>query len=187
VLSGAVVYPAGIALAVLAIILQRTWPRTVLSLIAIGHLTVLVSVALFPIPIDAEVLDLARRAAEGSPGGSLNVVPFATIGPVLAGSGDATAVRLLVLNALVLLPAGVYLPLLWPILRRPWAAVPLVVVAGASVELAQLAISTVLGFRYRWIDVDDAIMNAVGVALGWLLVVGAIAIRRAARRRRRRR
>ncbi len=43
-------------------------------------------------------------------------------------------------------------------------------IGGASIELVQLAISTLLGFRYRSIDVDDAILNGVGLVLGWLVV-----------------
>ncbi|MBA2380531.1 MAG: VanZ family protein [Chloroflexi bacterium] len=69
-----------------------------------------------------------------------------------------------------LVPAGIYLPLLFPTLRRWVALLPFAVIGGASIELVQLAISTLLGFRYRSIDVDDAILNGVGLVLGWLVV-----------------
>jgi len=70
-----------------------------------------------------------------------------------------------------------------PALRSRWALVSFVVAGGASIEVAQLAISTVVGFRYRSIDVDDTIANAVGLALGWLAVVALITLRRSRRRR----
>jgi glycopeptide antibiotics resistance protein len=52
--------------------------------------------------------------------------------------------------------------------------VPLVVIGGASIELVQAAISTLIGVRYRWLDIDDAILNGVGLALGWLVVAVAL-------------
>jgi glycopeptide antibiotics resistance protein len=172
VIDGSVVYPAGIAAAVIVVALRLGWPRTLLALVVIGHLTILASVALFPIPVDPRLLpELRAIEATGSTSYTLNLRPFATILPAFAGRGGPDATRLLILNTLVLFPAGIYLPLLVPALRR-WAAfVPFVVIGGASIELAQAAISAVLGFRYRSIDVDDAILNAIGLVVGWLLVV----------------
>ncbi len=182
-LSGTVVYPAGIFLAVFVVVLGRDWPRTFLALVAVAHATILTSVALFPLPIDAAILDEGRSYATLPIAGyTLNLVPFATIGPVLAGLGPPGSTQLLLLNLFVLFPAGIYLPLLVPPLRRPLAVVPLVVIGGASIELLQLAVSTVIGYRYRSIDVDDAILNGAGLALGWLVVVLGLAVHSRAQR-----
>ena len=185
-LTGTVVYPAGIVLAILIVVLGRDWRRTILTLVAVAHLTILVSVALFPVPVDATLIAEGRSGATAAISeGSLNLVPFATIGPVLAGLGAPGSTRLLLQNLFVLFPAGLYLPLLVPALRRPTVALPLIVLGGASIELLQLAISTVLGFRYRSIDVDDAILNGVGLGLGWFAVVLGLGLRRRLGRRRR--
>jgi glycopeptide antibiotics resistance protein len=171
-IDGTVAYPAGVAAAVVVLALRLGWPRTLLALVAVGHLTILASVALFPIPVDPRLIAEGRAIeAAGSASYTLNLRPLTTILPVLAGRGGPDATRLLLLNALVLFPAGIYLPLLVPVLRRWRALVPFAIVGGASVELAQLAISSVLGFRYRSIDIDDAILNAVGLVLGWLVAV----------------
>ena len=149
-------------------------------------MTILVSVALFPMPVDAAILDEARSYATLPIAGyTLNLVPFATIGPVLAGLGPPGSTQLLLLNLFVLFPAGIYLPLLVPALRNPRLALPAIVLGGSSIELIQLAISTVLGFRYRSIDIDDAILNGTGLALGWLVVVLGLAVRSRAQGRRR--
>ena len=182
-LSGAVVYPAGILVAVLILVLRGMSPRTIIALVAVAHLTILASVALFPLPVDAAIADSRAGAADGLPGAAVNLIPFRTIGPVLAGRGAPGSTLQLVQNTFVLLPAGLYGPLLWPSLRSAWFVVPFVVLGGASIELAQLTISTVLGFRYRSIDVDDAILNAIGLALGWLAVVAVVAVRGWRRRR----
>jgi glycopeptide antibiotics resistance protein len=175
-LSGAIVYPIGLAIALVVVARRQEWPRTILALIAVAHVTILVSVALFPIPLDpdqvtgfrAGVLHSAERSAP-------NFVPFASIGQVLSGHGARGTTLLLVLNLFVLFPAGMYLPLLVSRLRRPVALLPLAILGGASIEVAQLAISSALGFRYRFIDVDDAILNGLGLVLGWLVVFVAFA------------
>ena len=185
-LSGAVVYPVGIVAGSLLIVLRRDTWQTLVGLVAIAHLTILASVALFPVPL----LDpTAAAGAGGPPGAGVNLVPFRTIGPVLAGRAGSGAALQLVQNVFVLFPAGMYGPLLSPALRSRWAIVPFVILGGASIELAQLVISTLIGFRYRSIDIDDAIANGVGLALGWLVVALAIAVRhrrRGPRRGRRR-
>jgi glycopeptide antibiotics resistance protein len=45
------------------------------------------------------------------------------------------------------------------------------------VEAAQLAISTILGARYRTIDIDDVILNAAGMVVGWFVVRAALGSR----------
>ena len=167
-LGGGVAYLAAVP-AVFAVLALRlgTW-RTFVALVAIGHLVVLASVALFPLPVDAGLIEGGRAWAARTAGESLNLVPFATIGSALAGYGGSEARLLALLNLFVLAPAGVYLPILVPRLR-PWHAfLPAAVVLGATVEFAQAAISFVLGFRYRYLDVDDWILNTIGLLLGYL-------------------
>jgi hypothetical protein len=53
----------------------------------------------------------------------------------------------------------------------------LTIVGGVSIEAAQLAISAMLGFAYRAIDIDDVILNAIGIAIGWLVLGAALARR----------
>ena len=168
-LDGRVLYVVAIPIAIWIVALRAGWQRTVVGLIALAHVTVLANVALFPIPVDAAVLDPGRSAAAGSGPGGLNLVPFATIGPVIAGRAAPITAQIAILNVFVLTPAGIYLPLLFRSLRGRRGLVALTLVGGASIEAAQLLVSTVVGVRYRWIDVDDVILNAVGVAIGWLI------------------
>ncbi|MFL5722952.1 MAG: VanZ family protein [Chloroflexota bacterium] len=137
--------------------------KVAIGLIAIVHLAVLASVALFPIPG-------FRRFPNPFPDGWINLVPFATIGPVLAGHGSASDVSLLILNTFVLLPAGIYVPLLVPAARTVRGLVVMTIVGGLSIELAQTVMIAVVGMPYRSIDIDDAILNAIGLVLGWFLV-----------------
>jgi glycopeptide antibiotics resistance protein len=77
-------------------------------------------------------------------------------------------VRQLVGNALLLLPLGIY----GPMLAAPLRTLAGVVVAGvglsALIELGQLAIASAYGFPVRVADVDDVLLNTTGVLVGWL-------------------
>jgi glycopeptide antibiotics resistance protein len=163
----------------------RASPRTLVALVAVAHVVILANVALFPIPVDPVLNAAGRAAAASSSGdGGLGLIPFATIGPVLAGDALPYATRIAFLNALVLAPAGVYLPLLFRSLRAWRGLVLLAVAGGVSVEAGQLAISTILGFHYRTIDIDDVILNAIGIVVGWAVLRLVLRVRdRPARQR----
>lgn len=153
--------------------------RALVALIALAHVAILANVALFPVPID-RALQVAGQTAGASlaGGGRLNLVPFATIGPVIAGRAPPIATQIAILNVFVLTPAGIYLPLLFRSLRGWRALVAMTILGGASIEAAQLVMSAAVGFRYRFIDIDDVILNAIGIAVGWLIVRAALQARR---------
>ena len=179
-LSGNVAYVAAIP-AVLAVLAMRlgTW-RTIVALIAVGHLVVLASVALFPLPVSPVLLANGHAYAASTAGEALNLVPFRTIGSQLAAGASSAGRTEALLNLFVLAPAGVYLPILIPRLRSWGTFLPVAIVVGGSIEAAQLAMSFVIGFRYRTIDVDDWILNTIGLLIGfavWQLLAKAVARR----------
>ena len=94
-------------------------------------------------------------------------MPFRTIGSQLAAGASSAGRTEALLNLFVLAPAGIYLPMLVPRLRSWRTFVPVAIVVGGSIEAAQLAMSFVVGFRYRTIDIDDWILNTVGLLIGF--------------------
>jgi len=133
---------------------ERAW--TAFALLALVHVTAVVAMTIFPIPVAGQdYYRVTRGFAED------NVIPFATIVSQLTHPGLGS-VRQLVGNVIVLMPLGVYAPELWPAFRDPRRFVALAVAFGVGIELAQLAGSLAEGFTYRVTDVDDAIMNATG-------------------------
>jgi glycopeptide antibiotics resistance protein len=176
-LDGRWLYVAAIPVVVAIVGRRGVSGRAVIALVALAHVVVLANVALFPIPVDQGLHGDAWTAS--SAGGGLNLVPFATIGPVLAGHASSPATRIAVLNLFVLAPAGIYLPALFRLLRSWPGLVIVAFVGGLSVEAAQLGISTILGVRYRTIDVDDVILNTIGIVVGWLVARAALILARA--------
>lgn len=67
----------------------------------------------------------------------------------------------LVGNVLAFVPMGVLPPLLWKWCRWPWGILPWVVIPTCVIEFCQL-------FTPRSTSVDDIILNACGVVLGYL-------------------
>lgn len=65
-------------------------------------------------------------------------------------------------NVVMFVPLGVFLPLCWKKQQRLWAFLLTAVAVIVLIELIQLV--TLLGTC----DVDDLILNMVGVLLGWI-------------------
>ena len=104
----------------------------------------------------------------------LNLVPFYTIrlfvDLLLADSGDGwqrLAIVNLLGNVLMFLPLGFFPPLLWKGLRKLWKMLLGGTVIIVCVELIQLF--CLVGKC----DVDDLILNLVGIAVGYGLYRGA--------------
>ena len=118
-----------------------------------------------PLPIGAEAIAEARALATYEH----NAVPLATLRIQLADGITPFELRNLVGNFLLLLPLGIYGPILVPRLR----SLPAVFVAGACVsaliELGQLAVATAYGFPVRVADFDDVLLNTAGVLAGYVL------------------
>ncbi|MGD0247867.1 MAG: VanZ family protein [Candidatus Limnocylindrales bacterium] len=133
---------------------DRRW--TLLALLALAHLTAVVALTIFPIPIAGQEYYRQTRGMSED-----NIVPFATITWQL-GHIAPTTIRQLFGNVVALAPLGIYGPGLWPALRD-WRRFALLAAAFAvGIELTQYAGSVMEGFTYRVTDIDDAIMNATG-------------------------
>jgi glycopeptide antibiotics resistance protein len=140
---------------------DRWW--TLLALLALAHVTAVVALTIFPIPISGQEYYRATRGLTQD-----NIVPFHTIADQLAHLRPGT-VRQLVGNSIALVPLAVYGPGLWARLRDwRWFAAAAVGFAVA-IELTQLAGSLLEGFTYRVTDVDDAIMNATGAVIAFFI------------------
>ena len=140
---------------------DRRW--TLLALLALAHVTAVVALTLFPVPISGQ--DYYRQTRGFSED---NYIPFRTITDQLIHLRLGT-IRQLVGNMLALVPLGIYGPALWARLRDwRWFAVA-AIAFGIGIELSQLAGSLLEGFTYRVTDVDDAIMNATGAVIAFFL------------------
>jgi glycopeptide antibiotics resistance protein len=118
-----------------------------------------------PLPIGESAVAAARAVATVDH----NPVPFATLNRQLVGGLRPFELQQWLGNVMLLLPLGLYGPARWPALRSLPAAVLAGAVASGAIELAQLGLATGYGFPIRVADIDDVLLNTLGVALGWVV------------------
>ena len=163
-----VVLPAvAIGAAFLALGLRaKLRPWTILvGLAAIAHLASVAAVTLFPFPIQREVIEDGRSLRLATN----NFIPLVNTVQAIASGRYPAVFHQSAGNLLMLLPMGVYAPVLWPRLRTWRSALALGLSVSLGIEALQLLISTLLGFTYKIVDVDDVLLNSAGVMLGYLL------------------
>jgi glycopeptide antibiotics resistance protein len=172
VLTGVVVYPAAVALAVLVVCraVRTGQPAFVVVMRALFvlYLGWVAGATLFPLPVRPGVIELEAAGRQLEVG----LVPLSSIRDVLEHGTLFTQVWILGGNVFTLAPFGFLLPFAAPRLAT-WprmAAAALLFPLG--IELAQLCVSLALGFSYRVTEVDDVLLNFGGVLLGFAVFVG---------------
>ena len=170
-LTGVVVYPAAALLAVLVAwrAARSGQPAFVVTMRAlfILYLGWLVGATLFPLPVRPGVAELEAAGRSVT----VDLVPLASIRDVLSHGTVFAQVWILGGNVLTLAPFGFLLPFAAPRLAS-WRRMALAgVLFPLTIELSQLAVSLALGYSYRATEVDDVLLNFVGVLLGYSLFV----------------
>lgn len=159
-----------LVIAVAVGVVRRRWTAgRAIAVLAVGvYAIVVIGVTLFPVPIDPS-LRAQRSFVDVLGFGGIprhNVVPFASIVGVL-GVGRGVAQYQIIGNLLLLAPVGVLAPLLRPGRGDPRSTAVLGLCVTLGIETAQLVTSLLIGAAYRAFDVDDLLLNTVGVVIGW--------------------
>ena len=107
-----------------------------------------------------------RLKFSGQHTGPSNLIPFKTIWPPLSSAGNQSIAMVNLLgNIVAFMPVGFLAPFIHP--RMTWLKS---LVLGSAVGLAMEVMELVLGIGI--FDVDDIILNAFGVMLGyWVFVM----------------
>lgn len=123
------------------------------------YLWAVVAQTIFPLRLDSAYIDTMRPARSWE--GFVNVVPFAF-------GNDVTVVQIYG-NILLGVPMGFGLPF---VVRSGLRRVVLAgLILGVGIELLQFVIGLGYGFPYRVVDVNDALLNFVGVIAGYALLM----------------
>lgn len=138
---------------------RRPWtPARLLWLAVIGYAVLLVAITMLPIrwdpwrghyPTDDYTPQLIPLRGSGTN-------PFQSSRPLHMLGQEAG-------NVLLFVPFGFLLPLLWLRLNRSWRVLALGAGTSLGIELAQIAMPGI-----HRADVDDVLLNTMGVGLGWL-------------------
>lgn len=162
-----IVVPVGvIGLVVLLGVLRlrkHSWLYCLLSALFYFYLLVLIGLTLFPIPILKEAQSRQPAAHILS---RINLIPF-NFGNLFELHPNVVRHQLAG-NILLTIPFGLVFPALVKVRARaiPWLGI----LVGLSIETAQLLVSLAIGAAYRSVDINDVLLNAVGVMLGFGLL-----------------
>ncbi|MCU0476934.1 MAG: VanZ family protein [Anaerolineae bacterium] len=137
---------------------NRSWPDALCALIFGVYGLYLLDVVFFPIWFDGSLADASRQISLTE---NINLIPF-NFGQRRTFSTELPG---LLLNIALTIPFGFGLPFIkGRHVRRIWLwALGL----GFMLETVQLLISLGLGYAYRQIDINDVLMNVLGVLLGY--------------------
>jgi glycopeptide antibiotics resistance protein len=141
--------------------------RLITALLLIAYCAVLIKVMVLKEVPTIHIGVLRLNFAGTNSGQSANFIPFRTIIPYLLGhNGPIIGGVNLIGNIVLLVPFGALLP---PMLAKAnWKApTALAVAAGVSIECLQVLL------RVGIFDIDDVILNAAGVIIGYAAYVHA--------------
>jgi len=157
------------ALLLIALLLHRVIKRglrlgrAILLLATATYGFGLISITLFPIPYQRELIAFERSANYLTN----NVIPFRTIGEAINNGVASAAGAQAVLNVALFVPLGYLVPLTFR-RHRPFRRLLVVAVATTLlIEASQLLMSWALGYTYKVFDVDDVLLNAAGSVIGY--------------------
>ena len=125
------------------------------------YLTVAIDKVFFPVYISGSMADSFR---EGAPDPYVNLIPF-YFGPYATFEGSFISS---VQNILLTIPFGFGLHFLVQLKPKHylWIAPAL----GVMFEGLQYILSLLLGYLYRFVDINDVFFNALGVLIGYALL-----------------
>jgi glycopeptide antibiotics resistance protein len=147
--------------AVLAVILVRLARRgsplghLVAVTVFAAYLTGVAAATVFPLVVDPEFIEVMRRSSIWD---GVNLVPFRLLGVGHDGS------RQVLLNIILGMPFGFLLPFLR--VRSDHAVLGWGAVFVVGIEGVQLLIDIAYGFAYRSVDINDVMLNFLGVVCG---------------------
>lgn len=158
---------------------RGTW-WTVLRVALMVYVAVIVANAFFPFPLPP--WEIPPEFTEVStlwpwPWPWANIVPLATISDGIGLGFGWQPARYLLANVLAFAPIGVFVGLFRPEDHGWRMAIAVGFAVSLGIEGAQLVLSLLIGWTYRVFDVDDLLLNSVGVALGYgaFVVVDGVA------------
>ncbi|EIT1885869.1 VanZ family protein, partial [Listeria monocytogenes] len=99
----------------------------------------------------------------------MNLIPFNSISEMFIAGRESAAFQI-VANIIMFVPLGMLLPLCYPKLK--WKNVfAISFIATVGIELAQLLQDLIYQSPFKFVDIDDVILNFSGGIIGYMIFV----------------
>jgi len=110
---------------------------------------------IFPIPLDKELIETMRNN---------DTLAYFNLMPFKFDLNDLSwQLKQVVYNIILTVPFGFGLPFLTRINKRE------LILSTLAIECLQLIISLIIGFPYRYFDMNDIVFNLLGVIIGYFI------------------
>lgn len=144
---------------IVAFIRKQTVGQKILISLFIVYMTGVTAITLFPIIYEPEIMILNDQ--------TFNFIPFGTISEILLRNSDfKTGFLNIGGNIIMCIPFGVALPFMVKTKKRFYYVI-YALALPIAIEFSQFIISISLNSFYRTIDIDDVILNFIGVIIGY--------------------
>jgi glycopeptide antibiotics resistance protein len=128
------------------------------------YLLLVVGVTLFPMPVSAGIFETSLRQSAADIFSQVNLIPL-YYGHFHGVSFETILFREIIANIVLTMPFGFGIHFI--VHRRAKHIVWLALGVGLAIETTQLVLCLLLGSSYRGVDINDVLMNALGVLLGY--------------------
>lgn len=161
--TGIPAFPSGAVMLVVALIFLRkkkhSWSFIFFFSLFWVYIMTVLDIVFFPVYVNGFMVDEMRKIPLTS---HIHLVPFYLDRPYPLND---YAYRQIVLNILLTIPFGFGINFISRTTMRRilWLSVAV----GLGIELIQLFISLLLQYPYRVIDINDALLNAFGIMVGY--------------------
>ncbi|MBC2191702.1 VanZ family protein [Listeria sp. FSL L7-0229] len=121
---------------------------------------------IFPLMLDAVLIEDTKLFVTGS---YINLVPFNSIKEIFMTGREHAAFQI-VANFILFVPLGILLPLCYP--KMTWKSVfAISLLATVGIESAQLIQDLIYQAPFKFVDIDDVILNFSGGVAGFLIFI----------------
>lgn len=161
----AILLPLYIIFATIGIKRKFSIKQHLLYFVFYFYVSAVISVTIFPLPMqknliqDMKALNYLHN----------NFVPFKSISQMMQVGNITIILRNILGNIILLSPLGFFIPLLFKRTRKISSILIIGLLCSSGIELAQYLISAVIGYTYKITDIDDIILNTIGVLAGFVL------------------
>lgn len=139
--------------------------KVFMLLLSIFYFIGLLSVTFFPMPVDDNLIQYRISSGDNEVN---NFIPLKSIIGAMDGNFIMSMIHQLGGNLILLFPLAIFIPILFPKLIKFKTIVLIGFLVSLLIESLQFTISSIIGFTYRSFDVDDLLLNTIGVGIGFL-------------------
>ncbi|MED4013276.1 VanZ family protein [Priestia aryabhattai] len=139
--------------------------KVFMLLLSIFYLIGLLSVTLFPMPVDDNLIQYRISSGDNEVN---NFIPLKSIIGAMDGNFIMSMIHQLGGNLILLFPLAIFIPILFPKLTKFKTIVLIGFLVSLLIESSQFTISSIIKFTYRSFDVDDLLLNTIGAGIGFL-------------------